>query len=108
MEGEDTKENGLKESRFGSIIFLLRVAGIPFKMKKVSTVYAVYMITVIFFSCISFLGLLIDASIHRDDLGHTTQGVSVWIPMSNNLWIYIYCRYVRTLAITVSAPQAFR
>jgi hypothetical protein len=105
---EKLNENRRKKSRFGSIIFLLRLAGIPIKMQKVSTIYAIYMRTVIFFSCASFLGMFFDAYIHRDDLGHTTQDVSVLIPMSNNLWIYMYCRYVRTQAITVSASQVFR
>jgi hypothetical protein len=104
---EKFNENRLKKSRFGSIIFLLRLAGIPIKTQKVSTIYAIYMRTVIFFSCASFLGTFVDAYIHRDDLEHTIQDVSLLIPMSNNLWIYIYCRYVRTLTITFSAPQVF-
>jgi hypothetical protein len=107
MQKEETDENRVNASRFGSIIFLLRLAGIPIKMKKLSTVYVIYMVTTIFFSCGSYLGMFVDAYIHRDDLGHTTQGVNVLIPMLNNLWTYICCRYVRNLANIVSAPQVF-
>ena len=70
MEKVESKVKGLSEIRFGSIIFFLRVAGIPFKMKKMSTVYFIYMITVIICSCITFLGMFVDVYIHRDDLGH--------------------------------------
>ena len=47
MEREETKVKRLSEIRFIRIIFLLRLGGIPLKMKKISTVYVIYMVTVI-------------------------------------------------------------
>jgi len=46
MENEVPEVKGLSNSRFGSIIFLLRLVGIPFKLKNMSTFYAIYMITI--------------------------------------------------------------
>ena len=56
MNTENKKLKGLSESRFGSMIFLLRMAGISLQMKKVSTIYAVYMITVVICSYSTFIG----------------------------------------------------
>jgi len=56
MNRKETKLKGLSESRFGSMIFLLRMAGIPLKMKNISIIYAVYMITVIICGFSTFMG----------------------------------------------------
>jgi len=101
MYTEVPKLMGLSNSRFGSIIFLLRMAGIPFKMKKISIIYALYMITVIVCSCSTIIGMFIDVYIHRNELGRSMTNLRVSIPYTNLLFIYFYCRYVRTLGITV-------
>jgi len=97
MYNEVPKLKGLSNSRFGSVIFLLRMAGIPFKMKKMSTIYAIYMITVIICSCSTFIGMFVDVYIHKDELGRAMTNLRVSIPYTNLLFIYFYCRYVRTL-----------
>jgi hypothetical protein len=107
MDSETPKLNKSSESRFASIIFLLRLAGIPFKMKKMSTIYAIYMIAVIFCTCTTFLGMFADVYVHRDDLGHAMTNIRLLFPMTNNVWIFLYCRQVTTLEVTVAASQAF-
>jgi hypothetical protein len=92
MEGEGPKVKGLSEIRFSWIIFFLRLAGIPFKMKKMSTVYVIYMITVIICSCSTFLGMFVDVYMHRDDLGHVTTNIRALTAMTLVLWIYFSFR----------------
>jgi len=88
----DNEVKGLSSSRFGSIIFLLRLAGIPFKMKKMSTLYALYMITVISCTCTTFVGMFVDVYIHTGDLGHVMTNFRVSILFTNVLWMFFYCR----------------
>ena len=92
MEWEETKVKGLSEIRFRWIIFFLRLEGIPFKMKKMSTVYFIYMITVIICTCSTFLGMIFDVYIHRDDLGHVMTTIRALTSLANVLWIYFSCR----------------
>jgi len=92
MNRKETKLKGLSEIRFGSIIFLFRMAGIPLKMKKVSTIYSVYMITVIICTFSTFIGMFVDAYIHWDDLGRAMTSIRMLIPFTNVIWIYFYCR----------------
>jgi len=92
MNRQETKLNVLSEIRFGSMIFLFRMAGIPLKMKKVPTIYAVYMVTVIICSCSTYIGMLIDVYIHRDDLGRAMTTMRVFITLTNVMWIFSYCR----------------
>jgi hypothetical protein len=92
MDYEVPKVKGMSNSRFGSIIFLLRLAGIPFKMKNMSTLYAIYMITVISCTCTTFVGMLVDVYINRDDMGHTITNIPVSIGFTNVLWMFFYCR----------------
>jgi len=92
MDNEVTKVKGLSYSRFGSIIFLLRLAGIPFKMKKIPTIYTLYMIIAIFCTCTTVVGMFVDVYIHRDDLGHVMTNIRASIAFVNVLWVFFYCR----------------
>jgi hypothetical protein len=97
MKPEEHKTKRLLDSRFSSIIFLLRLAGIPLNMKKISIIYAIYMITAIFCTCTTVLGMFVDVCLQRDDLGHVMKNIRMLIPTANNWWIYAYARYVKTL-----------
>jgi len=44
-------------------------------MKKMSTLYAIYMINAISCTCTTFVGMFVDVYIHRDDLGYTMTNV---------------------------------
>jgi hypothetical protein len=107
MKTEEQKTKRVQGSRLSSIIFLLRLAGIPFKMKKISNIYAIYMITVIFSTCTTVLGMFADVYIQRDDLGHIMTNIRMLIVMVNTLWNCAYARYVRTYVETLLASQVF-
>jgi hypothetical protein len=92
MEREETKVKELSEIRFRWIIFLLRLAGIPFKMKKISTLYFIYAVTVNICNGSAFLGLFVDAYIHRDDLDYVMTTIRLLSAMTSVVWIYISCR----------------
>jgi len=97
MHGENIKLKTLTDKRFGSIILLFRLAGIPFHKKKISIIYAIYMRTVIICASTTYLALLVDVYVHWNDLGRAMTTMRVLIPVTNVMWIYTYCRYVRTL-----------
>ena len=86
------KLNWMSEIRFSSMIFLFRMAGIPLKMKKVSTIYSVYMVTVITCSFSTYIGMFLDVYMHRDDLGRAMTTLRVLIPITNIMWIFSYCK----------------
>ena len=90
MKREEQKLRGLSERRFVSMIFLFRVAGIPIKMKKMSPIYAIYMVTVFIGSCSTFIGVFIDAYIHKDDLGRAMTTLRVLIPVTNVMCLFSY------------------
>jgi hypothetical protein len=93
-----TKINRLSERRFGSIIFLLRLAGIPFQMKKVPTIYTVYKITLIVCSFATCIGLFFEGYVRWDDLGRASTAMPIIIPFMNLVWLHIYYRYVTNSA----------
>ena len=89
---EEQEINRQSDNYFNSIIFLFRLAGVPFKMNKISTIYAAYMITVIFCTCSTFVGLVVDVYVNRNDLGHIMTSMRVLIPLINDMVIHVYCR----------------
>jgi len=92
MNTAEPKVKGLSNTRFASITFLFRLAGIPVQVKKISTIYAAYMITVITCSFSTFIGVYADVYTHWDDLGHAMTAMRVLFPLTNVMWIFSYCR----------------
>ena len=92
MNTAEPKVKGLSDIRFASIIFLCRLAGIPVKMKKISTIYDVYMITVIICSSSTFIGTFADVNVHWDYLGHAMKTMRALFTFMNAMWIFSYCR----------------
>jgi len=72
----------------GSMIFLLRMSGIPLRMKKITTIYTIYMITVTICASTTYLGLLGDVYVHRDDLGRAMKTMRILISLTNIMWIF--------------------
>jgi hypothetical protein len=95
----------LSEGRLGSIIFLLRLGGIPFKMRNLSTKYAIYMATGIICNCTTFLAFFADVYVHWDNLGRAMTNLRMFIPASDVLWLYACCRCARTVTSTVRASR---
>jgi hypothetical protein len=92
METEETKVKGQSEIRFRWIIFFLRLAGIPFKMTRMSTLYAIYMITVNICTYSTLTGMFVDVYIHRDDLARVMANLRILTGMSSLVWIYFSFR----------------
>jgi hypothetical protein len=92
MNTDETKLKRLAETRFGSMIFLLRLAGIPFKMNKISTIYAIYMRILIICASTTYIGMFVDVYNHREYLGRAMTTMRMLIPVTNVMWIFSYCR----------------
>ena len=92
METEETKVEVLSDIRFSWIIFLLRLSGIPFKIKKMPILYEIYMITVIICTYSTFIGMFVDAYIHRNDLARFMTNLRILTGMTSLIWIYFSCR----------------
>jgi hypothetical protein len=92
MESGDIKLKNLTDRRFGYIILLFRLAGIPFHIKKMSITYTIYMMTVIICASTSYLGMFVDVYVHRYNLRRAMSTMRVFIPVTNIMWLYTFCR----------------
>jgi len=92
MNTEETKLNGLLDIRFASIIFLFRLAGIPVKLKKISTIYFMFIITMVICSCSTLTGMSLEVYVHWDDMGRAMATVRALVPCINCMWIFLNCR----------------
>jgi len=89
MNKKETKLKGLTESRLGSMIFVLRLAGIPLRMKKISSIYAIYTITVTICTSATYLGLLGDVYVHRDEVGRAMTSIRALFSFTNAAWLFL-------------------
>jgi len=92
MGCKEAKIKGRLDSRFGWIIFFFRLAGIPLKKKKISTIYAIYMNTVILCTINTVIGMFVDVFIRWDDFGQAMTNIRLLLVVTNIIWVYFYCR----------------
>ena len=92
MNTENPDLKGLSEIRFGSMLFLFRMAGVPFQMKKKSAIYTMYMVTVTVCCFSTIIGMFVDVFIHWDELGRAMTSMRALLPFANVMWIFSYCR----------------
>jgi hypothetical protein len=92
MEKEEHTVKRVSDNYFKFIVFLSRIAGIPLKMNNIPTIYAIYMLTVIFCCCSTIIGFVVDVYEHRDNLGHIMTSMRVLMPLINDMFICVYCR----------------
>ena len=90
IEGKEMKKQS--DNYFNSTIFLFRLAGITFKVKKISTTYAIYMITVVFCTCTTIIGSVVGVYEHRDNLGYIMTSTRVSMMLMGNMVLWVYCR----------------
>jgi hypothetical protein len=108
MEGKQPKTKDLSERRFSLIFFFFRLGGIPFKMNKTSTAYALYMRIVVFCGCSTTLAMFCDVYQQRNDLERVITNIRLLIPAVNAVWTYFYCRYVEASNQLVGTVQINR
>jgi len=92
MKREESELKGMSECRFRSMIFLFRLAGVPLKIKKISPIYATYIVTMILCASTTHIGMCVDVYTHRDDLGRAMTTMRMLIPFTNVMWLFSYCR----------------
>ena len=92
METEEAKVKGMSEIRFSRIIFFLRLAGIPIKMEKMPTLYALYMITGIICTHSTLISMFVETYIHRHDLARVMTNLRILTGMTTLVWVYFSCR----------------
>ena len=92
MSISKTKLKSLSEIRFGSMIFLFRMAGIPFKMNNLKPLYTIYMVITIVSTYSTFIGVYVQAYKHREDLGSAMTILRALITFTNVMWTFSYCR----------------
>jgi hypothetical protein len=86
--------NNLNESRFKTLLLVLRLGGIPLNIKSVSTVNTMYNWTIILCYYITMMCLYMDTFVHRHHLVQAMKKLRVIMGMQGCVWIHFSLRYV--------------
>ena len=81
--------NSFNESRFKVLLFLYLIGGIPFNMKSVSRLNAVYNAIVITCSYITNICVCVDTFVHRHQLKLAMQKFRILIVLQMAMWTHL-------------------
>jgi hypothetical protein len=93
MNNEVASGDSLTERRFKTLLYLLRLVGIPLNIKSVSAVNIMYNATFIVCYYITMISLYTDTYVHRHELVHVMRKIHVLLGMNLVAWIHFSLRY---------------
>jgi hypothetical protein len=89
---DTARTNERSESRFKTLLFVLRLGGIPLNMKSVSAVNTVYSATIIACYYSTMLCLYMDTFAHRHHLVQAMKKLRVIMGMQGCVWMHFSLR----------------
>jgi hypothetical protein len=96
MKPDGPHESGLARSRFGTILFIFRLAGIPLNTQSVSPVRSAYNTAIVLCFYITCLSCLMDILVNNNNLEELMKTIRVFFPMILDILIHIFFRYVKS------------
>jgi hypothetical protein len=87
-------DNNLNQNRFKTLLYFLRLGGIPLQIKSLSKVNRLYKTVCVVCYYSSFTCAFMDTFVHRYDLTEAMKKVRVFFAMSLVAWMHFSLRYV--------------
>jgi hypothetical protein len=88
----DASDNNVSESRFKTVLFLLRTAGIQLNVKTLSGVDIAYNTITVLCTYVTVLCLYMDSFVHRHNLVEFMEKVHLLAAMHVVIWIHLNLR----------------
>ncbi|PNF24012.1 hypothetical protein B7P43_G08632 [Cryptotermes secundus] len=89
MKKKETQACDVTENRFRTILTLLRMAGVPINMKKVSILNSIYNVFTAINGYAMYLAFYVDIIIHNDDLKNFMKTFRVLTATSQLYWLHL-------------------
>lgn len=91
---EVQSDNKLNHSRFTTLLYFLRLGGIPLQITSISKVNNLYKTVCVVCYYGSLMCAFMDTFDHRHELTEAMKKLRVFIAMSNVAWMHFSLRYV--------------
>jgi hypothetical protein len=88
MDTDISQARDMSERRFRTLFFLMRLGGVPFNMKNISTVHAIYNGVVVLCMYVTFFSVIMDTIVSRQNLEETMNNVRVVYGFGVITWMY--------------------
>jgi hypothetical protein len=95
MDVDKLHKNDLTKSRFGTLLFMLRLGGIAVDMKQQPTAYIVYSVYLVSSYYTTYFALFLDYLQKKDNLAESMKNFRILIAMGFISWIHLSLRYFR-------------
>jgi hypothetical protein len=95
MDVDESHKDDLTKSRFGTILFMLRMGGIAVNMQPQPTAHIVYNVYLVWSYYFTYFSVFMDYLQKRDNLEESMKNVRLLFAMGFVSWIHLSLRYFR-------------
>jgi hypothetical protein len=93
MKKKGPHGSGLAHSRFGTVLFIFKLAGIPLSTQTISPVRSAYNIIIVVCYYITCVSCSMDLLVNKDNLEELMKSIRVFIPMIFVTLLHMFFRY---------------
>jgi hypothetical protein len=101
MDTDISHAKDLSERRFRTLFFVLRLGGVPFNMKNVSIVHAIYNGVLVVCFCVTYFSVIMGFTVRNQNLEETMNNVRTVYGFGLVTWMYFSVRYVSSQTIVM-------
>ena len=87
------RDNNLFQIRYKTVLYFLRLAGIPLHIRPLSKVQTLYNTVCVLCYYSTFICAFMDTYVHRYDLVQAMKKIRVFFAMSVAVWVHFNLRY---------------
>jgi hypothetical protein len=102
MKAEGPHGSGLARSRFGTVLFILKLAGIPLNTKSISPVHSAYNTATVVCFYITCVSSFMDILVNKDNLEELMKTIRVFFPFVFVTLIHMFFRYDNSTLSVIS------
>jgi hypothetical protein len=101
MDTDISHVKDLSERRFRILFFAMRLGGVPFHMKNISTLHATYNVVTVVCFCVTYFSVIMGITVMSQNLEETMNNVRLAYVFIFITWMYFSVRYVSSQTIVM-------
>jgi hypothetical protein len=92
MHKNNSHKNYLSKSRFSTVLFIIRMSGIPFNMEAVSTVHSAYNVLMVMCIAVTYSAFIMELLAKKHKFEETVNNIRVMYVFVLPMWMHLCVR----------------
>jgi hypothetical protein len=94
VKADEQHDSGVSRRRFGTILFLFKLAGLPLGSHSAPRAQSAYNMTIAFCHYFTYVSCVMDVYVNRSNLEELVKSIRLWLSMTFVTALDLFFRYL--------------